>query len=91
MAKNTNPRPAGRALVRSAADRKPRAVRKVAAAADAPVPERHEVAGDEITSDEIASRAYELFLAEGCGTGRDVDHWLRAERELTQRRLTSAA
>lgn len=39
----------------------------------------------------IAVRAYELFVAGGCVHGNDVDHWLRAERELTDRLLTSAA
>jgi hypothetical protein len=32
--------------------------------------------------DEIAKRAYEIWLNEGAGDGRDLDHWLRAEREL---------
>jgi hypothetical protein len=27
-------------------------------------------------------RAYELFMQEGYMHGNDVDHWLRAEREL---------
>lgn len=81
MAKSTTARPAARTLVRSAAERKPRAVKKVAAAVvEAAVLER----------DEIANRAYELFLADGGGHGRDLDHWLQAERELKQR-LTSAA
>ena len=34
-------------------------------------------------SAEIARRAYELWLNEGAGHGCDLDHWLRAERELT--------
>ena len=33
-------------------------------------------------SAEIAKRAYEIWLNEGAGHGRDLDHWLRAEREL---------
>jgi len=36
----------------------------------------------EPTQDEIAIRAYELFLNEGCAYGRDVEHWLRAEEQL---------
>ena len=32
--------------------------------------------------DEIAKRAYEIWLNEGAGHGCDLDHWLRAEREL---------
>jgi hypothetical protein len=32
--------------------------------------------------DEIARRAYELYLARGAGDGRDVEDWIQAEREL---------
>jgi len=35
--------------------------------------------------DRIASRAYELYVARGGRDGRDVDDWLTAERELTER------
>ena len=31
---------------------------------------------------EIARRAYQIWLNEGAGHGFDLDHWLRAEREL---------
>jgi len=34
--------------------------------------------------DQIAVRAYELFVVEGGVHGHDVDHWLRAERELLE-------
>lgn len=34
------------------------------------------------SADEIARRAYELFLQQGAQHGRDLDHWLAAEREL---------
>jgi Protein of unknown function (DUF2934) len=42
------------------------------------------VAGDHrvVTKDDIARRAYELFLARGQGEGRDVEDWLEAERQL---------
>ena len=33
-------------------------------------------------SDQIAQRAYEIYLGRGSGPGLDVDDWLRAEREL---------
>ncbi len=36
-----------------------------------------------VTVDHIAMRAYELFLADGGQHGRDLEHWLMAERELT--------
>jgi DUF2934 family protein len=32
--------------------------------------------------DEIAQRAYEIFLARGGGPGHDLDDWLQAESEL---------
>jgi len=39
---------------------------------------------------EIARHAYEIWLNEGAGHGHDLDHWLRAERELTARPLGRA-
>ena len=35
--------------------------------------------------DEVAQRAYERFIARGRQHGHDVEDWLSAERELTQR------
>ena len=35
------------------------------------------------TTEEIARRAYEIFVARGQGAGRDMEDWLQAERELT--------
>jgi len=32
---------------------------------------------------EIAARAYEIFLGRGATDGGDLDDWLQAERELT--------
>jgi len=34
---------------------------------------------------EIAARAHELFEARGGDHGRDMDDWLQAERELTEK------
>ena len=34
----------------------------------------------------IATRAYELYLARGRASGRELDDWLAAERELQERR-----
>jgi hypothetical protein len=31
---------------------------------------------------DIAARAYALWQEEGCQDGRDVEYWLRAERQL---------
>ena len=36
----------------------------------------------DVSYEQIAMRAYELFEQEGFMHGNDVDHWLRAEREL---------
>jgi Protein of unknown function (DUF2934) len=35
------------------------------------------------THEEIARRAFEIFLARGGEDGRDVEDWLQAEQELT--------
>jgi DUF2934 family protein len=35
-----------------------------------------------ITHEQIAWRAYELFVQDGLAHGHHLDHWLRAEREL---------
>ena len=32
--------------------------------------------------DLIAMRAYHLYLEDGCRHGGDLDHWLKAEREI---------
>jgi hypothetical protein len=50
------------------------------------------------TFDDVARRAYELFLARGREHGRDLDDWLEAERQVmtvqpptrAARRTTSA-
>jgi len=39
----------------------------------------------------VAVRAYEIFLEHGSVHGYDLEHWLQAERELLNERLTSAA
>lgn len=38
---------------------------------------------------DIANRAYELFLAAGAPHGRDLEHWLQAERELRTRSVSA--
>lgn len=32
--------------------------------------------------DQVACRAYEIWRAEGCPQGRNVENWLEAERQL---------
>ena len=41
-----------------------------------------------IPSEEIAMRAYELFVARGGAHGSDLDDWLLAESELVRAKLT---
>jgi hypothetical protein len=36
------------------------------------------------TQDEIALRAYHIYLERGCTPGNPFDDWVRAERELTE-------
>jgi hypothetical protein len=40
----------------------------------------------EISYEEIAMRAYEIYTREGMVEGRDMEHWLQAERELKAER-----
>lgn len=35
-----------------------------------------------VTNDDVARRAYDLYIAGGCEHGHDVDDWMKAEREL---------
>jgi rhamnose utilization protein RhaD (predicted bifunctional aldolase and dehydrogenase) len=42
------------------------------------IAENHRV----ITKDDVARRAYELFIARGHREGHDVADWLEAERQL---------
>ena len=44
--------------------------------------------GRPVSAEQIAQRAYELYLDRGCQDGADLDDWLQAERELG--RSTSA-
>jgi len=41
-----------------------------------------------IPPEEIATRAYELFMARGGEHGNDIDDWLLAESELVRAKLT---
>jgi hypothetical protein len=37
------------------------------------------------SNDAIEQRAYELWQAEGCPEGRQLEFWLRAEQELSEK------
>jgi hypothetical protein len=39
-------------------------------------------AGNTVLDEEIRRRAYEIYLERGEQSGRDLDDWLQAEREL---------
>jgi hypothetical protein len=41
---------------------------------------------DAARQEEIAQRAYEIFLSRGADHGRDFEDWLQAEREVSERR-----
>jgi hypothetical protein len=41
------------------------------------------------THDQIACRAYEIWLQSGCIMGRDTENWAQAERELSTGCTTS--
>jgi Protein of unknown function (DUF2934) len=36
----------------------------------------------EPTQEEIQTRAFQIYLSEGCKEGNDLEFWLRAEKEL---------
>jgi hypothetical protein len=47
----------------------------------------HKPAGATLCSpscDQIAARAYQIYLGRGCQQGHDLDDWLQAEYELRQ-------
>ncbi len=64
----------------TSATRRPRGRTTTAAPASEPLPSAHEV----------AKLAYELFVCEGGAHGRDLEHWLQAERLLRQERNAPA-
>ena len=45
---------------------------------------------DQPSHEHIAIRAYEIYISRGAEHGRDLDDWLRAERELTSKNNNSA-
>lgn len=47
---------------------------------------------EEPTPEEIAAEAYAIYIAQGREDGRDIDHWLEAERALrtSERRESSS-
>jgi hypothetical protein len=45
----------------------------------------------ESSSEDIARRAYALYVQRGCEPGKDVEDWLRAENELSSEVVVGAA
>ena len=43
------------------------------------------------SGEEIARRAHELYLQRGGEHGRDVEDWVRAEKELSDKAVTRTA
>ena len=62
----------------SKAQRKAKMIKLVTPEDQPAVAENHHA----ITKEDIARRAYELFLSRGQEEGRDVEDWLEAERQL---------
>ncbi|MFT3870679.1 MAG: DUF2934 domain-containing protein [Nibricoccus sp.] len=55
-----------------------------------PAPASTETPQAEPSQDEIARRAHELWLQDGCPTGRAIYHWHEAERQLKKDRVPSS-
>lgn len=62
---------------------RPRTRRQVAAPVSVLYPSSLAPSRQPVDSGRVAQRAYELFLARGGEHGRDLDDWIRAERELS--------
>jgi hypothetical protein len=45
----------------------------------------------ESTKDDVNHRAYALYLMRGCEQGRDVEDWIRAEKELNDESVGGTA
>jgi DUF2934 family protein len=58
----------------------------VAVASDRPQTTAADVREGEVTYDDIAALAYDLWVRRGHAHGNDFDDWLQAERELRERR-----
>lgn len=47
-----------------------------------PVSQKPRIVKNQPTRDEIALRAYQIYLERGGAPGNEVEDWIRAEREL---------
>jgi hypothetical protein len=67
------------------AAQKPVIVAKAAPAAPVSIPVKPPVkarAPYQPSPEEIQTRAFEIYVSEGCKEGNDLENWLRAEKEL---------
>lgn len=46
--------------------------------------ESYQTKSEEPTHEQIAARAFEIYLRNGCRPGEDEQNWLQAEKELRQ-------
>lgn len=83
------PAPVAPAVVRSAKKAKTTVAKT---ASPGPVNRRTKAArvSEPPSVQDIAERAYDLFVQEGGAHGRDIEHWLQAERLLQQEPMAPA-
>jgi hypothetical protein len=43
----------------------------------------NEMKKKQLSHEQISQRAYEIFVQRGCPEGRDLEHWLEAEAQLS--------
>ncbi|MDI1313715.1 DUF2934 domain-containing protein [Prosthecobacter sp.] len=80
----TTPKAAAKKAPASAAKptKKPALATKPARKPTAASPKKPEAAS-QITREEIATRAYFIYVSAGCPEGQEMQHWLEAEAQLT--------
>jgi Protein of unknown function (DUF2934) len=49
-----------------------------------PVPQKMRAASNQPTQEEIALRAYHIYLQRGDAPGNEVEDWMQAERQLLE-------
>lgn len=84
-ARSAAARPMSAAVTKSAPVRKPRT--RKAASVDVAGAVANDAPANAVTlsPEMIADRAYALYIEQGGENGRDLEHWLAAERELMSR------
>jgi Protein of unknown function (DUF2934) len=49
-----------------------------------PAPQKMQTANNKPTHEEIALRAYHIYLQRGCAPGNELEDWMQAERQLLE-------